>query len=123
MVSKILQKLPVSRKGLLLHLLYVLILLSLLFVLKLDKLSFVIGFVFSYLYAALFFYSIKLIFTQKRKSLGLLLLFSKWLLLLVALILVAWYLDGNSFLLGLSAILAILLSYILDQLKKESLSA
>ncbi|MDE0092448.1 MAG: hypothetical protein OXN83_04080 [Oligoflexia bacterium] len=84
---------------------------------ELSTRAFLIALGFSYLYAGLFFYSIKLIFTQKRKLLGVLLLFCKWLLLLLALLLVSWFLDGKAFLLGLSSLLVILTFYILEQVR------
>lgn len=94
---------------------------SLLFALVLlwqfDRMSFIAGFAFSYLYVALFFYSIKLIFKKKKQAMGFFLMFIKWLLLLLALFLVTWALDSSSFLLGLSALLVLFLSYILKQLK------
>ena len=98
--------------------LYVFLLCILVFVFELSKLSFFTALVFSYLYVGLFFYSLKLIFVRKRRALAFLLLFGKWIFLLLALILVAWYLDGKSFLLGLSSLFSFLFSYIFEQIKR-----
>ena len=99
MVFKIFQELPLTRVSLFLQLAYAFFSLALVFFLELSKTAFLAGFVFSYLYMGIFFYSIKLIFIQKKKILGV---------------------DGKSFLLGLVAILVFLLSYALEQMKKLS---
>ncbi|MCZ0932228.1 MAG: hypothetical protein OXJ52_03635 [Oligoflexia bacterium] len=117
MVFKALQETSLRPVSLILQTASAFLLFGLVFLFGLNKGSFLIGFVFSYLYIGLFFYSIKLIFVQKRRALGILLLFSKWLLLLFALVLVAWLLDGKSFLLGLSQLLVFLLSYVLEYKK------
>ena len=117
MVFKIFQKLPLSPISFILQLSYMAFLSALVFVLELNKISFFAGLVFSYLYMGLFFYSIKLIFIQKKRAFGIFLLFSKWLLLLFVLILTAWFLDGKSFLLALTVLLVSLLCFILEKVK------
>lgn len=76
------------------------------------------GFVFAHVYIGLFFYSIFLIFKTKHKKQGVMLMFVKWLLLLFVLIAISLFLDGYSFLLGLSALLSFLLCYVLENSKK-----
>ena len=115
MVFKVFKK--VSKLSFFLQIAYALLLFVLVLLLRLNKISFLAGFVFSYLYVFLFFYSIKLIFSQKNKTAGLFLMFIKWLLLLLMLFLVAWFLEAKSFLLGLSALLVLLLSYILERVR------
>ena len=116
MAFKIFKK--ISKLSFFIQIVYLALLFALLFLLKLNKLSFLAGLFFSYLYMGLFFYSIKLIFTKKNKALGVFLMFFKWLLLLLALFLVAWYLEAKSFLLGLSAILVLIFSYVLQSFKQ-----
>ena len=115
MVYKVFQKISLERNSLFLQVGYAFLLYALVLLFDLNKTSFLVGFVFSYFYMGLFFYSIRLIFSQKRRLAGFLLLFSKWLFLLLALILVAWFLDGKAFLVGLSGVFVFLLSYVLKQ--------
>ena len=117
MAFKVFEKL--SLKTLFLQIAYAFFLLGWVFILDLNKISFFAGLFFSYLYMGLFFFSLHLIFIQKRKILGLLILFSKWFFLLFALILVAWFLEGKAFLLGLSSFIVALLAYILEQFKNN----
>ena len=113
MVYKIFKK--ISLKVLFLQVVYIFFLSSLSFFLNFNKISFFAGLTFSYLYMTFFFFSIKLIFTKEKKALGALLLLIKWFLLLIALILVAWFLEGKAFLLGLSVFFLNLPVYILVQ--------
>ena len=82
--------------------------------LKEDKLSFFLGLLFSYLYMAFFFYSLKALFFNKRRNLAFVFLFTKWFFLLGVFILVSNYLSLSSFLIGIGITPVLILSYFLD---------
>ena len=114
-----LKRFPLGIKGFVVQTAYGLLLLGLAFVFQLRFFSLLAGFVFSHVYMFLFFYSLALIFMQQRKKLGLILMFVKWLLLFFVLLVVAVFLDGLSFLIGLSAILPFLMLFILKNIKES----
>ena len=87
---------------------------SLVISLKEDKLSFFLGLLFSCLYMAFFFYSLKALFFKKRKKSAFVFLFTKWFFLLGVLILVSNHLSPISFLIGMGIIPALILSYFLE---------
>ena len=118
MVFKILQKLPLSGKGFLFQTFYALTLFLFLSVFGGSRTSFLFGFLFSQIYMLLFFYSASLLFQAKKRKLGLALMFIKWLSLFCVLILVSWFFEAKSFLLGLTGLLSFLLSYALEKIKK-----
>ena len=112
MVYQSLQKTLFAKTSLAVQLGFLVILTTLLFVLEGEGVSFLLGIAFSYIYSGLFFYSIQFLFIKEKKSLGFLLLFSKWIFLLAVLIALSQYFSGASFLLGAGMIPAILLTCI-----------
>ena len=111
MVYQSLQKTLFAKTSLAVQLGFLVILTALLlFALEGEGGSFLLGATFSYIYAGLFFYSIQFIFIKEKRSLGFLLLSSKWIFLLAVLIVLSQYFSGGSFLLGTGMIPAILLA-------------
>lgn len=109
---------PLGIKGFVFQVFYGLFLFAVVKLFNLSLGSMLFGFVFAHVYIGLFFYSIFLIFKTKHKKQGVMLMFVKWLLLLFVLIAISLFLDGYSFLLGLSALLSFLLCYVLENSKK-----
>ena len=120
MVFKFLQELPLRIRSFVFQAVYALFLFSLVSFFGFSKTAFITGFLFSQVYMLLFFISAALIFKQKKKKLGMILMFIKWLLLLFVLIFVSWFLEGKSFLIGLSGVLSFLLCYVFENLKTGS---
>ena len=121
MVFKFLQTFPLGIKGLFFQLIYAIVLFTLVSFLNWSQTAFLIGFFFSQLYMFFFFFSVFLLFQESKRNLGLFLMFLKWLLLLLVLIAVSWFLEGKSFLLGLSGLLSFLLCYVFENLKKKTI--
>ena len=119
MVFKILQNFPLGIKGLVFQILYASVLFVLISVLDWSRLAFLTGFLFSQIYMILFFSSVSLLFHKKERKLGLILMFVKWLFLLCVFAFASWFLDGKSFLIGLSGLLSFILSFVLEHLKKS----
>ena len=120
MVFKFLQKFPLSIKSLLFEVLYALILSLFISFFNLSQPAFWMGWLLGHLYVALFFYSAFLLF--KRKKSALFFLGLKWLLLLLVLVSVLIFFEGQSFLIGLSGILSFLLCYVLESVNKTNLN-
>ena len=121
MVSKFLQTSPLGIKSLFFQLFFALILFAFVFFLRWNQIAFLTGFLFSQIYMFLFFYSAFLIFQKKRRKLGLILMFLKWFFLLFVLITVSLFLEGRSFLLGLTGLLSFLLCYVFENLKRKTM--
>ena len=120
MVFKFLQIFPLGAKGLLFQFGYALVLYALVSFLHWSRAAFLSGFLFSQIYMLFFFYSAFLLFQEGKRKWGLLLMFFKWFLLLLALIAVSWFLDGKSFLLGVSGLLSFLLCYAFESFRGKS---
>lgn len=111
--------LPIGAKSFLFQIYFGLLLFALVSFLGWSKISFVAGFLFSYLYMILFFYSAKLLFEHGKRKLGLTLMGVKWILLLLTLLGVGFLLQGKSFLMGLSAAPSFWLFYAFESFKKK----
>lgn len=83
-----------------------------------SKISFFAGLSFAYIYTVLFFYSIKLMFLHGQRRKGAILLGVKWLLLFLALMTMNLFMDGRSFLIGLSYVISFWFCYVLETFKK-----
>ena len=123
MVFKFLQTFPLGAKSLFFLLGLCGALSALALFLGWSQRAFLAGFVFSQIYALFFFYSAVFLFEGKKKTLGLALLFGKWLVLLLALMAVLWIWEGKPFLLGLSGLPAFWLSLAFEKLKKRRSAA
>jgi len=121
MVFKFLQALPLGAKGLLFQLAYALVLFALVSFLNWSQTAFLTGFLFSQIYMFFFFYSAFLLFQEGKRKWGLLLMFLKWVLLLLVLIIVSWFLEGKSFFLGLTGLLSFLLCCVFENLKSQTI--
>lgn len=120
MVFKFLQTFPLGIKGLLFQLAYALVLFTLVSFLNWSRTAFLTGFLFSQVYLLFFFYSAFLLFQEGKRKWGLFLMFLKWLLLLLVLITVSWFLEGKSFLLGLTGLLSFSLCYVFENLRSKT---
>ena len=120
MVFKFLQEIPLGLKSLVFQAVYGFVLFALVSYFGFSWPAFLFGFFFSHIYMLLFFYSASLLFHRKKRNKGIILLFVKWFFLFIVLLFVSRFLDGSSFLIGLSAFLSLLLCYVLASLKKLS---
>ena len=118
MVFKILQIFPLKIKGLIFQIFYAGFLFFLASVFNGNKLSLLIGFLFSQVYMLFFFQTASLILDPKRRTRGILFLFIKWILLACMLFYVSRFLEGKSFLIGLTGIFSFLLCYVYEHLNK-----
>lgn len=106
--------LVLSTRSLLFQIIYGVVLLTFVFFFNLHLLSFVFGFVFSYIYGFLLFYSTGLLFQKKRKTISIIIIFGKWIFLLCFLIWVSGFIEGIAFLIGLSALLFLSFCYAIE---------